>query len=233
MADRDDRRYGRNEPGTRGDPGIRPEAERRQGRDYGGWYGRGTGRTDQSGGEDGFGVLGRTMGLGHGGHRGRGPRGYRRSDERIREDVNDRLADDPRLDASEIEVRVENGEVTLDGTVDSREARRRAEDLADSVSGVSYVQNNLRAREARQQVRGQPAWYEGATTTSGVAGLDAGMGSAGVSARSGNTAGSSGMGAACGSGAAPGVTGTTGAGYSTFTGTNRTGGSTRDDEGRG
>ena len=79
-------------------------------------------------------------------HRGRGPKGYRRTDARIQEDVNDRLADDSYLDASDVEVAVENGEVTLSGLVDSRQARRRAEDLAEQVSGVSYVQNNLRVR---------------------------------------------------------------------------------------
>ncbi|HXR89686.1 MAG TPA: BON domain-containing protein, partial [Steroidobacteraceae bacterium] len=40
-----------------------------------------------------------------------------------------------------------NGEVTLNGAVDSRQAKRCAEDIADSVSGVRHVQNNLRVRE--------------------------------------------------------------------------------------
>ncbi len=79
-------------------------------------------------------------------YRGRGPKGYKRSDSRVQEDVNDRLSDDPYIDASEIEVSVSGGEVTLTGTVDSRQARRRAEDMAEQVSGVSYVQNNLRVR---------------------------------------------------------------------------------------
>jgi osmotically-inducible protein OsmY len=83
-----------------------------------------------------------------GGHRGRGPKGYRRSDERIREDVSDRLTDDHHLDASDIEVSVSGGEVTLSGTVESRFAKRHAEDLADSVSGVTHVQNNLRMRQS-------------------------------------------------------------------------------------
>jgi osmotically-inducible protein OsmY len=77
-------------------------------------------------------------------HRGRGPKGYVRSDARIEEDVNDRLTDDGMLDASDIEVDVAEREVTLSGTVTSRMAKRRAEDLADSVSGVEHVQNNLR-----------------------------------------------------------------------------------------
>lgn len=79
-------------------------------------------------------------------HRGRGPKGYSRSDERIREDVNDRLTDDPWLDASDIEVTVTGREVTLSGEVMSREDKRRAEDIAESVSGVVHVQNNLRVK---------------------------------------------------------------------------------------
>ncbi|MBI1682594.1 BON domain-containing protein [Caulobacter hibisci] len=77
-------------------------------------------------------------------HRGRGPKGYRRSDERIREDVSDRLTDDGWLDASAIEVLVKDGEITLNGTVHARDDKRRAELLAESVSGVDHVQNNLR-----------------------------------------------------------------------------------------
>ena len=77
-------------------------------------------------------------------HRGRGPKGYTRSDDRIREDVNDRLSDDYYLDASDIEVMVESAEVTLTGTVNTRNDKRRAEDLAESVSGVRNVENRLR-----------------------------------------------------------------------------------------
>ena len=80
-------------------------------------------------------------------HRGRGPANYRRSDARIAEDINDRLTDDPFLDASGIEVTVNEGEVTLGGTIRSRRCKRRAEDIADDVSGVKHVQNNLRVKE--------------------------------------------------------------------------------------
>ncbi|EJL29270.1 BON domain-containing protein [Novosphingobium sp. AP12] len=77
-------------------------------------------------------------------HRGRGPSDYTRSDERIREDINDALTHDWRVDASHVRVQVKDGEVTLEGTVDSRQDKRRAEDVADGVSGVRHVQNNLR-----------------------------------------------------------------------------------------
>jgi hypothetical protein len=78
---------------------------------------------------------------------GRGPRGYRRSDERIREDVCERLTQHGQLDASDIEVQVRGGEVTLTGTVTNRQARRVAEDVADTVSGVRDVHVELRVRE--------------------------------------------------------------------------------------
>jgi len=80
-------------------------------------------------------------------YRGHGPRGYTRSDDRIREDVCDRLADDSMLDATEIEVEVKGGEVTLSGTVRQRGDRRRAEDIADAAFGVKHVQNNLRVKQ--------------------------------------------------------------------------------------
>ncbi|MFP5513954.1 MAG: BON domain-containing protein [Alphaproteobacteria bacterium] len=77
-------------------------------------------------------------------YRGVGPRNYRRSDERILEDINERLTEDHHIDASDIGVKVEGGEVVLSGTVADRAARRRAEDIAESVSGVGHVQNDLR-----------------------------------------------------------------------------------------
>jgi osmotically-inducible protein OsmY len=77
-------------------------------------------------------------------YRGRGPRGYKRSDDRIHDDINDRLTDDPYLDASDIDVSVNNCEVTLSGRVDTRLAKRRAEYIAEWVTGVTNVQNNLR-----------------------------------------------------------------------------------------
>jgi osmotically-inducible protein OsmY len=113
-------------------------------------------------------------------HRGRGPRGYRRSDERVREDVSDRLCDDPFVDASDIEVSVGGGEVTLGGAVDSRDARRRAEIIAEGVSGVTHVQNNLRVGRRAAPPSGGPAARAdigvaaSKDTTSGASGAVAG-----------------------------------------------------------
>ena len=115
-----------------------PTAEQAVGRERRSWSGRDPGAW--------FGRPPREAPYAEGPHRGRGPKGYTRSSERIREDVSDRLTDDPHLDASEIEVSVTGTEVTLDGTVDSRAAKRRAEDWAEDVTGVTHVQNNLRVR---------------------------------------------------------------------------------------
>ena len=80
-------------------------------------------------------------------HRGRGPQGYRRSDDRINDDVHDRLTEDRHLDASTITVMVQDGEVTLAGTVISRHAKHHAEHIVEDLAGVKHVQNNLRVQE--------------------------------------------------------------------------------------
>lgn len=77
-------------------------------------------------------------------HKGKGPRGYERSDERIRDDINDRFYDDSFIDATGIQVMVEKGVVTLEGDCESREEKRRAEDLAEKVSGVKSIENRLK-----------------------------------------------------------------------------------------
>ena len=77
------------------------------------------------------------------GHQGRGPKNYERSDERVREDICERLARDPHVDASEITVIVKAGVVTLEGSIAERIQKHRAEDIADSCSGVKDVQNRL------------------------------------------------------------------------------------------
>jgi osmotically-inducible protein OsmY len=83
---------------------------------------------------------------------GRGPRGYQRSDERIREEVCDRLTDDPRIDASDIEVHMKGGELTLSGSVRTREEKRFTEDLVERITGVREVNNNLRVRPATEVI---------------------------------------------------------------------------------
>jgi hypothetical protein len=88
-------------------------------------------------------------------HAGRGPQGYQRSDSRIEEDACERLTHHGMLDASGIQVQVNNGEVTLTGTVESRQAKRMAEDILDSISGVRDVNNQLRVQGQGQMGQGQ------------------------------------------------------------------------------
>jgi hypothetical protein len=76
--------------------------------------------------------------------RGRGPRGYRRSDERMKEEVCQCLTDDPHIDASEIDVAVSDCEVVLSGSVHSRAEKRHAEDILERLPGVRDVINGLR-----------------------------------------------------------------------------------------
>jgi osmotically-inducible protein OsmY len=75
--------------------------------------------------------------------RGRGPKNWRRNDERIREEVNERLTYHDGVDATDIDVTVDNGEITLNGHVGSRWEKRIAEDVAESVHGVHDVHNRL------------------------------------------------------------------------------------------
>ena len=75
-------------------------------------------------------------------HRGKGPKGYTRSDDRIREDVNDRLSDDDMLDASDITVTVSGGEVTLEGRVGPRQGKRAGGGGAAARPGGEDGQDN-------------------------------------------------------------------------------------------
>jgi hypothetical protein len=81
---------------------------------------------------------------------GKGPKNYTRSDERIHEDVCEHLTHHPYVDASDIEVTVREGEVTLSGTVDARMAKRAAEEACDHVRGVNDVHNQLRVRPRQE-----------------------------------------------------------------------------------
>ena len=91
------------------------------------------------------------------------------------------------LDASDIEVQVSSGEVTLTGQVNSREEKRRAEDVAEAISGVKHVQNNLRVKD-KSASTGQTSTTQfgsassGSTSSSGTSGTS-GSGSKSTSGR--------------------------------------------------
>jgi hypothetical protein len=93
---------------------------------------------------------------------GMGPRGYVRSDEDILQDVCDRLTANGRLDASNIEVNVHDHVVDLKGSVDSRQDKRLAEDIAESVFGVDDVNNRLNANRQGQLASSQQGRFTSA-----------------------------------------------------------------------
>lgn len=104
-------------------------------------------------------------------YRGKGPKDYKRSSDRIREDVCDRLSDDDRLDATNIQVQVEGTDVVLTGTVNDRYQKRYAEDLVESISGVHNVENRLKvgsANPANHNYTGNSEHFGGVGDESGT-----------------------------------------------------------------
>lgn len=77
--------------------------------------------------------------------RGRkGPRGYQRSDERISDDIHERIDRHLDIDARDVIIEVKDGDVTLRGSVSDRADKRLVEEIAEDVFGVKNVQNLLR-----------------------------------------------------------------------------------------
>jgi hypothetical protein len=102
---------------------------------------------------------------------GKGPKNWARSDERIREDVCECLTYHPNVDASEIDVTVKDGEVTLVGTVGDRMSKRLAEDIVEDVRGVKDVHNQLRVVRQNVQTQGMTGQStQGTGTTTGQTG---------------------------------------------------------------
>lgn len=97
-------------------------------------------------------------------HFGKGPKGYKRSDERIRDDANEALYMDQHIDATDIEVEVKDGVITLSGTVNSRFAKRHAEDCVHHLAGVQDVNNTIRVQKTEDSSSASAASKEGATT---------------------------------------------------------------------
>lgn len=150
-----------------------------RGSDYGGQYGH----TDIYGGA-GFRQEGKRYWFDEGdqgsGFRGTSPRGYQRSDERLREMACERLTEAD-LDASDIEVKVSQGVVTLEGSVRARWMKRQAEDIIDDIGGVKDIQNQLRVasgQNSNAQASGSAATQAttGATTPTTSGGTSGGNG---------------------------------------------------------
>jgi hypothetical protein len=76
-------------------------------------------------------------------HRGRGPKGYKRTDDLLKEIICEQLTDDPFIDARDVSVEIENSEVTLHGSVPERRQKYAIEDLVADVAGVNEIHNHL------------------------------------------------------------------------------------------
>lgn len=129
-------------PGGRGGEQYGRGADWGGGNRYGSERGSGEGRSSQSS------------------FRGLGPKGYQRSDERLKEVVCERLSDDDRIDASEISLEVRNGEVTLTGQVSDRSTKYRVEDLIEQC-GVRDIHNNLRVQSGQSGQSGRSGQIPG------------------------------------------------------------------------
>lgn len=123
--------------------------------------GRGYGSQYRGGSETGYGSRsGYQLGSHQGdtgyqrSYRGLGPQSYKRPDERIRDDVYERLTDDDRIDARQVMVDVNQGNVTLTGTVPERQMRYAAEDLVESCMGVANINNQLKVQRESSQGSG-------------------------------------------------------------------------------
>ena len=113
----------------------------RGGRGFGGFEATGWSGERQQGTDMGIGAPGD-----RGPHYGKGPKGYERSDPRIHEEICEAIAHQGYIDASDVEVKVERGTVTLTGTVRQREDKRGLERLTERQRGVDEVHNELRLR---------------------------------------------------------------------------------------
>jgi osmotically-inducible protein OsmY len=140
---------GRNYPYESSDRGRENERARDragdEGSHYRGYYRRSTVPFDYPGGSGTVYAESWTL---VGPFTGRGPKGYRRSDQQIIDDASQRLEHDGHIDATEIEVSAQDGVITLRGTVPDRATKRRAEDCVESVYGARDVMNELRVAAA-------------------------------------------------------------------------------------
>ena len=88
------------------------------------------------------------------GYRGHGPRRAQPQDEDLLDTLCERLSGDPDIDASEIDVTVREGIVALSGTVPSRQTRRDAEAIAESLRGASTACCSMKANRRKLK----PSW---------------------------------------------------------------------------
>jgi hypothetical protein len=75
--------------------------------------------------------------------RGNPFKGFKKSDQRLTEDLGEALMDDG-IDCGNVEVQIKDGVVTLTGEVNDRTDKYRIEQIAADMTGVSDVENQIR-----------------------------------------------------------------------------------------
>jgi osmotically-inducible protein OsmY len=99
-----------------------------------GWYGRTPTGTSAPGGQR---------------KKRTGPKNYQRSDERLKEQIIERLMESSSVDIGNLECEVKDGVVTLSGTVETRSDRYQIENVVDDVWGVKDIANNMRVKSVQ------------------------------------------------------------------------------------
>lgn len=125
--------------------------DRTTGREDRDWWDRATDEVSSWFGDDDA-ERRRRMDKMQGPHSGKGPKGYTRTDEKLKDEINERLYHDSHIDASDIEVTVLNGDVTLTGMVESKLIKRRIEDIIELIPGIKDVENRLKIKSTSNTV---------------------------------------------------------------------------------
>ncbi len=84
-----------------------------------------------------------------GDYSGKGPKNYKRSDQRIYEDICELLNQATEVDARDIEVLVHRGEVTLKGTVPNHRMKLLAEKCIEDCPGIQETINQIRVQSEK------------------------------------------------------------------------------------
>jgi osmotically-inducible protein OsmY len=113
-------------------------------------------------------------------HRGKGPKGYTRSDERLKEVICEKLTEDPMIDASEINIEVTGQTVKLTGSVDDRSTKYEVEELVERCGGVKDIDNQLRVRSQGGSMQTSQTTGSGTAQTTSQSGKEGSSGSSGT-----------------------------------------------------
>jgi osmotically-inducible protein OsmY len=116
---------------------------------------------------------GRSGSMGQGMSQHRGPKGWKRTDERLKEDICERLYNTQHIDSSDVTVEVKDGKVALEGSVPQRGMKHALEDLIDACPGVTDIDNRVRVSQGGSQL-GQSGASAMGGSTSGQSGSTSG-----------------------------------------------------------